>query len=192
MKPTYWIIVGLAAIIVLLVLFDRDPPAVDLTPYKTEIAILKADRQEEQARFKEIIQNSNVRAVKDSIALNAKDKRIAALEKRASQERTPEVDTIIRNSPALESFVNTQSEIIQEQKEAIDTLKASVEFHKQVNRDLITSHEAEARISKRIEGEQDVVITKLEKALKKKTKGVKAWKVATVISLVGGFFLGAQ
>lgn len=189
MKPIHYLVIALALVIAALILFDKDPGPVDLKPYETEIAILKADRQEEQARFKEIIQKSKVRSVKDSIALNAKDKRIAALEKRASQERTPEVDTIIRNSPALESFVNTQSEIIEEQKEAIDTLKASVEFHKQVNRDLITSHEAEARISKRIEGEQDVVIAKLQKALKKKTRGVKVWKVATVLGTVGAFLL---
>jgi hypothetical protein len=186
-----WIILGMAAIILLMVLFDEDPPAVDLAPYKREVAILKADRQEEQARFKEIVQKSNTRIKKDSIAINAKDKRIAVLEIKARQARTPKVDTLILNNPDLELFVNTQDSIIQVKQELIDTLKSALDFQIQVKEDLVQNHEAEARISKRIEGEQDKVIAKLEKAVKKKTNGNKFWKSVAVAGTVGAFILGS-
>lgn len=187
-----WLLILLALALVISIVTRPTNQVTDLTPFKTEIAILEADRREEQALFRSIIEKSKERTIKDSIALNAKDKRIAVLEKRAAQERTPRVDTLIRNNPDLESFVNTQSEIIQEQKEAIDTLKSSLEFQKQVNRDLVQNHEAEARISKRIEGEQDKVIAKLEKVVKKKTNGNKFWKSVAVGLGVGGFLLGSQ
>lgn len=192
MNRLWFVIFGLTAIIVFIILFDKDPPSVDLAPYERAIAILEVEKQEEQALFKEIVQKSNTRIKKDSITINAKDKRIAALEKRAVQERTPRVDTLIKSDPQLESFVNTQSEIIGELKEEVDTLKASVEFHIQVNKDLVRSSEdIQATFEQQLTHTQALADAYKKDA--RKSKRANRWlKAGAVVIGVGGLFLGAQ
>lgn len=183
------LIIVLAGVIAFLILTDKDPPSVDLAPYERAIAILEVEKREEQARFKEIIQKSNTRTKKDSISINVKDKRIRVLEVRASQERTPRVDTLIKSDPQLESFVNTQSEIIGELKEEVDTLKSSVEFHIQVNKDLVRSSEdIQATFEKQLISTQALADAYKKENRKERRKR----KIATAlipVAAVGMFFL---
>jgi ElaB/YqjD/DUF883 family membrane-anchored ribosome-binding protein len=186
-----WIILGLLILLVGYILFDKPAEKTDLEPYKIEKAILTQELREQRQHAQDIIKKAKERTTRDSIAINAKDKRIAVLEIKARQARTPKVDTLILNNPDLELFVNTQDSIIQVKQELIDTLKSALDFQIQVKEDLVQNHEAEARISKRIEGEQDKVIAKLEKAVKKKTNGNKFWKSVAVAGTVGAFILGS-
>lgn len=189
----FWLIIGLVAIVIFLILTrpSNTDNKLQEQAYKTQIAILEAEKKTGEAQFKEIVEKSGTRIKKDSLAIKRYNVEINILKKKVAVSRA-RVDTIIRDNPELAVFVSHQDSIIVIQGQQIDTLKQAYASQIRVTKDLIQNHNAQERISQRIEAEKDNRIENLEKQNRRKNLGVKFWKVATVVSLVGGFFLGSQ
>lgn len=182
------LIAGLTVVVIVLIMRDCSRPSEEWEAerkeqYDSAISELKARADRVQELQEHAIKSIAERRAKDSVVIKAKDERIATLIKQATKQRTPRVDTLILNNADLESFVNTQSEIIQEQRQEIDTLKASLEFHAKVNQDLIAQEFVEDRIEADMAIQTTMRIAELDKAAKKKGRGNKFWKgLSTVLA----------
>lgn len=151
--------------------------------FKTNIAILEADKKEIQAAQDSIGKVFVQRTRKDSLAIKRQESVIQALERKAAIQRTPLVDALVQDNPELLAFVTTQQEIISELKVEIDTLKSQAQFQRKLNEDLIIAEFMEDRIEQQMALEQTRRIDELDKAAKKKGRGNRLWKgLATVLA----------
>ncbi len=160
--------------------------------FRTEIALLEADKLEAKAQVDSIISKQQSDTERIKVVLSAKDKEIKVLKVRLIKERTPKVDTLILNNPELESFVNTQSEIIEELQIQSDTLKHALLNQEKYFMGLVVAHEAERRAGEKIITESLARVSELEKRQRKTKKGNRLLKVAGVLGAGLGLFLGAQ
>lgn len=122
LNKLWFVIFGLTAIIVFIILFDRDPPAVDLAPYERAIAIsdLKIDSLTKSNR-------ATVRRIQEDSILQAEEKQayqksITGLQARLRNKRD-RIDTLILESPALQEYVATADSVISLQSARIDSLE---------------------------------------------------------------------
>lgn len=187
----FWLIVGLVAIIIYLIISRPAPYDSNKDAYLDTLNFLRAKEASIIAQGQRIIKTYEDRVKADSLNLATKDVEIKAIKVRVIIKRIP-VQPLIDSIPTLRAFVELQDSLIQVQGQQIDTLKQAYASQIQTTKDLIQNHDAQARISERISEEKDLRIENLEKQNRRKNRGVKFWKVATVVSLVGGFFLGSQ
>jgi chromosome segregation ATPase len=185
-----WAIIGLALIIVLMILFRKPAERTDLTPYKVEIAL--ANRTIDSLSkggaklARKIAEDSILQAEEKQVF----QKSITGLQARLKEKRV-RIDSIILDRPEVKEFISMQDSVISQQAGRINTLEnvltaLRVDI-KSLNRNFDLAMEAQVQKYDALES-----INKLnEKALKKKTRGVKVWKAATVLGTVGAFILGS-
>lgn len=192
MNKLWWVIIGLAAVIVLMILFDRDPEPVSTQKWKDEINKLESEKATIKLGQTQIIQKSKDRAEADSLVIVTQEREIQHLYNKAAKARTPRVDTLIMDNPDLKSFVETQQEIIQEFKVQVDTLKAAVEFREQLFNDLVRSEQAEDSVNNQIRAVDLAQIAALTKEVKKEKKGKKFWRTMSFIFGGAGAYAGSK
>lgn len=191
MKPTHWIIIGLAAVIVFLLLTDKDPSTVDLAPYETAIAI--ADHQidsltkSNRATIKRIQEDSIIQA-EERESFKTKLNAIS----RRQDIRRPQVLQQIDSLPIVKAFIETQDSVIYFQSARIYSLELDkVELRVDIR--TITDNfirQMEAQESK-IQATQALADAYKKEA--RRSKRSARWLKAGAVALgVGGLFLGAQ
>lgn len=186
-----YIIIGLGIVIILMILFDKDPPPVDLAPYKTALAI--ADHQidsltkSNRATIKRIQEDSILQAEEKQ----AYQKSITGLQARLRNKRD-RIDTLILESPVLQEYVATADSVISFQSARIDSLeidKAELRvdiraitenFLKQIEQ-----HESKLKATEQL-------ADAYKKDARKSKRAVKVWKIAAIIGTIGAFLGGAQ
>lgn len=191
MKPTHWIIIGLAVVIAFILITDRDPPAVDLAPYETALAI--ADHQidsltkSNRATIKRIQEDSILQAEEKQ----AYQKSITGLQARLRNKRD-RIDTLILESPALQEYVATADSVISFQSARIDSLELD-KLELRVDIRAITENflrQIEQHESK-LKATEDLADAYKKEA--RRSKRSARWLKAGAVALgVGGLFLGAQ
>lgn len=186
------------AIIILLLGFivvmtcQSPPPDPAAAIYEDSVKVLKADKAIIAAQIERVIETSNYKAKVSDSLLALKEKEITRLKVKASQARTPKVDTLILDNPELKVFVENQDSVIQEQGILIDTLKSQIRFEREVRESLMTMHYDADKITANLLELRSQRIVTLEKDLKKKNRGVKFWKAAAVALGVGGLLIGSS
>lgn len=122
MNKLWFVIFGLTAIIVFIILFDKDPPAVDLASYERAMAIsdLKIDSLTKSNR-------ATVRRIQEDSILQAEEKQayqksITGLQARLRTKRE-RIDTLWRDNPALREYVATADSVISFQSARINSLE---------------------------------------------------------------------
>lgn len=191
MKPgiQFWIIAVLTIVIVYLILSRPAPYDSNKQAYTDTLTFLRAKEASIVAQGKRIIEAHRSKTKKDSLAINAKDEQIRQAKAKVVIRRVyiqPLVDSI----PELRSFIQGQDSVILIQGQQIDTLKQAYASQIQTTKDLIQNHDAQARISQRIEAEKDKRISDLEKQVRKTRRGSKLAKVLLPIVGLGAFILG--
>lgn len=191
MNKLWFVIFGLTAIIVFIILFDRDPPAVDLAPYERAIAIsdLKIDSLTKSNR-------ATVRRIQEDSILQAEEKQayqksITGLQARLRNKRD-RIDTLILESPALQEYVATADSVISLQSARIDSLELD-KAELRVDVRTITENflrQIEQHESK-LKATEDLADA-YKKDARKSKRAVRLWKVATVLGSVGMFLIGSQ
>lgn len=198
MKPTHYVIAGLALVVVLLILFQPSPPDLDQQreqAYKTEIAILKLEKDEISSRFDSVVRMSQHKGKSDSVRLSAKDKEIRGFKVKLSQLREQikeQVDTL----PEIKRFIALQDSVIEKQGEVIDTLKASVDFQVNAIKELGKIHVDSEKIADdmltKCESRLQEVTEDYRKQVRKAKRANRFLKAGAVVLGVGGFLLGSQ
>lgn len=191
MNRLWYIIFGLTAIVIFLILTRPAPYDSNKQAYTDTLTFLRAKEASIVAQGKRIIEAHRSKTKKDSLAINAKDAEIKAIKTRVVIKRII-IQPLIDSIAPLKAFVASLDSVILIQGQQIDTLKQAYASQIQTTEDLIQNHEAQARISERIEAEKDKRIENLEKQNRRKNRGVKFWKVTTVVGAVGMFLLGSQ
>lgn len=184
-----FLIAGLTVVVIILIMKDCQRPSEEKeaerkAQFEMADAINKADKKEAQARQDSIGKVWVDSLSKINVAVKAKDRRIEVLTQQVVKLRTPRIDTLLIDNPDLASYVDTLTEIVQEQKEQIDTLKAALEFTSQ----LYTQAQSEEFIEDRIENNMvqgfERRVAELEMSNKKKGRGNRFWKgLATVLGV---------
>lgn len=187
----FWLIIGLVAVIIFLILTrpTNTDNKLQEQAYKTQIAILEAEKKTGEAQFQAIVEKATLRTQKDSLAIKRYNVEINILKKKVAISRA-RVDTIIRDNPELAVFVSQQDSVIIIQGQQIDTLKQAYASQIQTTKDLIQNHDAQTSISERIEAEKDLRIESLEKQVRKTKRGSKLAKVLIPVVGIGAFILG--
>lgn len=196
-KPSTWVIVGLVFIILIFIMRDCSRPSEEKEAdrkkqYETEVAILKAEKSEIQSRQDSAVKRYKDKLEVDSINLRAQESKIQALDRKAVQQRTPRVETLIIDNPELLSFVTTQQEIITELKVEVDTLKAQAQFQRKLNEDLIIAEFQEDRAEQQMFIEQARRVDELGKQVKKKERKSRLAKILVPVAAVAGLLFGSQ
>lgn len=193
MNKLWWVIIGLMALIVGMILFDRDPEPVSTQKWKDQISAqnlkivtLKAD----SAKLSQKVAQDSVSQANEKIAhhtaIKKKDAVIANL--RANpvvvkvREETPEVDNLLTAMEAKDSIQTERIAVLENDNEELrvdmNAMKDNFGAMLQAER---TKFEASQSMNK-----------DLEKALKKSKRGAKLAKILVPVVGAGMLLLGAQ
>jgi vacuolar-type H+-ATPase subunit E/Vma4 len=198
MKLVHWVIIVLAAIIVLMLLFDKDP--VDPNKereeqFKRENAILKIEKAEISARFDSVVQTSQHKAISDSVKLSVKEKEIKGFKRQVSQLRQ-QVNDQVDSLPVVKKFIALQDSVIQKQGETLDTFRLSLAFHRNVIKRLDNLHVDSERIASEMQAKCEARLQEVTEDYRKQARKAKRanrfLKAGAVVLGVGGFLLGSQ
>jgi hypothetical protein len=194
MKNIPWYLVAaLAIIIILMILFGRgDPkPILQEKEFKTQIAILEAEKSEAIGVQDSIKERFNERVVKDSVAIRAFKVENSRLKAKVASIR-PRVVQILVDNPSVDSLVNTLDTLNQKLEIENSRLQYSLQIQGKEFIDLTVAVDSERRANEKIIMESLARVESLEKQVKKKQKGQKLLKVVAVVGTIGAFVLGSQ
>lgn len=189
MNRVWFIVFGLTVVIILLLIFDKDPEPYDTSQWKEAIQRsndkITALQQDKQKLARKIAEDSILRAEERHTFQNA----IGSLKTRLQQKRV-QIDTLILESPALRDYVATADSVIQLQAARIDTLEVSLD-ELQINMKAVNIN-----CDRMLEAERDKfkaseeLISDLEKQNRKEKRKRKLATVLIPIVGVGSLFLG--
>lgn len=187
-----WLIIGLTVVIVLLILFQPSKPDPERQIYIDSVKVLQSQKAEISSRFEDLRVYASNKAISDSVQLRAQEREITRLKVKASQARTPKVDTLILDNPELKVFVEAQDSVIHQQSVLIDTLKNQLRFERNVREQLVALHYDSDKISASLQELSEQRIVTLEKDLKKERR--KGWflKAVAIVGSVAAFIGGSQ
>jgi len=187
MKLPYYIILALTAVVVFLLLTR---PTVVKEDNSKEIALTRQiDSLQRSSTF--LLAELAKYKVEFKVAKKASDSTISGLTKKLATKKT-KIDTLIVENPALQEYVETAENLIQEQGNRIDALEGMYGRLEQRSGQLQANFEANLKAHQEREKLKDDRITVLEKKLKKKTFGNKVLQVLVVVGSIGGILLGAS
>lgn len=189
MNKLWYIIFGLTTIVVYLILSRPTPYDSNKAQYEDTVSFLRAKEASIITQGQRIIKTYEDRVKVDSVKLAAKDEQIRQAKAKVVIRRVF-IEPLVDSIPELRSFIQGQDSVILIQGQQIDTLKQAYASQIQTTDDLINNHDAQARISERIEAEKDLRIESLEKQVRKTRRGSKLAKVLLPIVGLGAFILG--
>lgn len=182
----------MALVIIALIVFDRDPPSVDLIPYETAIAIadLKIDSLTKGgAKLAAKIKSDSIKRDKQSKAYQQEVKiKSAAI---AKLKANPRVVYIRESEPTIDSLIVAYDSIGELKDRRIDTLEVSLD-ELQINMKAVN-----VNCDQMLEAERDKfkaseeLISDLEKQVKRSKRGNRRLTAGIVVSAVAGLFLGS-
>jgi hypothetical protein len=194
MKNVPWYLVAaLAIIIILMILFGRgDPkPIIQEKEFKTQIAILEAEKSEAIGVQDSIKERFNERVQKDSVAIRAFKVENSRLKAKVASIR-PRVVQVLIDNPSVDSLVKTLDTLNQKLEIENSRLQYSLQIQGKEFIDLTVAVDSERRANEKIIMESLARVESLEKQVKKKQKGQKLLKVVAVVGTIGAFVLGSQ
>lgn len=191
MKLPYWIIAALGLVIILMILFDKDPEQTDITPFEIQIAeqnlVIDSLTKGNRATFKRIQEDSIIQAEERASFLE----RYTALKGKLGQQRVI-IDTVIRENPEVARYVELADSTIQVQAIRIDSLESDLTELRVDMKSLVNnfSGQIEGHISK-YENER-AIADHYQKENRKSKRGARIWKAAAVAGSVLGVLLGSS
>lgn len=162
-----WVILGLTVIVILGIIFWPKPTDEGKRAYEDTLKSLRQEKAVIQSMQEATIKGYIARVKIDSSNVALQENKIQALERRGVIERV-KVETIIQENPDLLSFVNTQSEVIQELKVERDTLKSQLAFRDKMYTDLVSNEYIEDKIEDQMQLQASIRIADLEKQVKRR------------------------
>lgn len=186
-----WLIIGLAVVVILMLLFDKDPDPVNTQPWKDTIALKDFQIQELNLQNQALLidlREDSVRQAKEKQSFLSE---INRLSKRRDTSR-PQVQPLIDSIPPLKAFIETQDSIILTQAIRIDTLESNLSNLRIDLNEITTNFQEQLKLSQeKFEAQGEIL--KLSMKENKKIRRANLWaKVGAVALGIGGFFLGSQ
>ena len=193
MKPTHYIIIGLALVIVLMLLFDSDEPDHDTTQWKEALA--KKDIQVQAANDK--FNREHEKRITDSLAsIKSKEvheSKVKVLNATVAKLRAnPKVIEIVKENPEIDSLLQAYDSLGKQKDERIVQLEGELASSQNGH---IATEEAFKEAVLGYQGKEDLLVSendRLRRELNKKDKANTGWKILTVGGTIGGFLLGSQ
>lgn len=178
-------------VIIAMILFDKD----DLSNqqhagYQRIANEWKAKAWQAVAQSDSILSDAIKRKEKDSIVIKAQDSKIKALTTKAAVRR-PQVIERIQADTAVLSYVTTLEEVVGELQIQNDTLKSTIAFHIQVEKDLFRNSKVMQEAFEQQIIHTEALADAYKKENRKERRKVKVWKVATVLGTVGALVFGS-
>jgi hypothetical protein len=188
-----YLILGLALVVILLLLFDKDPEPYDTTAFKNTISQKEARIQELQLEFATIakkIKSDSLQALESKRVYEIKVKDLNSTV--AKLKANPKVVEILRDNPIVDSLVVAQDSVIQIQGHRIVGLEHQY-WKLSFNVEAITLNceNQLALHAERFEAQKQLSST-YQKQNRRLRRGNKLLKVGVVLGTVGAFLLGAK
>lgn len=193
MNRVWFIVFGLTAVIILLLILDKDQEPYDSSAWKEaiqrsndKITVLQQDKQKLARKIAEdsILRHEQSQAYQQDVKIKS-----AAI---AKLKANPRVVYIRESEPVVDSLIVAYDSIVQLKDDRIDELEVSLD-ELQINMKAVN-----VNCDRILEAERDKfkaseeLISGLEKQNRKERRKVKLWKVATVVGSVGMFFIAQQ
>lgn len=103
-----------------------------------------------------------------------------------------QIDTVFKDSPVLQSYLQTADSVFSMMHNRIDSLEASKQFQAALYNDLIYVSGKQITNLEMVVFQKDVVIKDQEKTIRKSRRSGKLAKVLIPVVGVGALFLGSQ
>jgi hypothetical protein len=179
-----YIIIGLAIVIVLLLLFDKDPE-VDNSAYHREIAAQNEQIAALTTRLKEKtdkFKSDSVQAIKDSVEHK---KHVSKLESRISQLKANKRVVYIREQePSVDSLITVQDSMIVRSVERVASLEGELFALRQDMSKVFTDCEARFQAQLEKENLHQAENERLAKEVKKERRAKKIFQALSVVGPV--------
>jgi hypothetical protein len=193
MKLTHWIIAAMGLVIILMILFDKDPEQVDLTPYRTAQAIADQEIKElkqSNSKLQAKIDSDSVRQTQEKEAHSSEVKKRDAVI--AKLKANPVVIKIREENPVIDSLIVAQDSLIVRHAERVAELESNLTDLRVDMKALVNNFEGQiaAHISK-YENEKKIADTYRDEN-RKIRRGNRWLKAGIVGAAVGGLFLGGS
>lgn len=188
-----WVIIGLAAVIVIMLLFDKDPEPNREAEEQLKVALAIADLKIDslsKSRTKlarKIAEDSILQAEERHTFQNA----IGSLQTRLRQRRD-KIDTLILESPALREYVATADSVIAFQSARIDSLESDKAELRVDVREITANFEAQLEAMRSKLKSTEEIAGVYKKEARRAKRSARWLKAAIPVVGVGLFLLGAQ
>lgn len=199
MKPYVWVIIGLVAVIIALILFWPDGQPDDRikereAQYERQAAIYKSELAKSDSTINALRQGYKQRAKTDSVKLKAKDKEITTWKQKAAvavaripqeaRDLYPQVDSALQAKDSVIAQTEAKNGMLQE-----SLTQVGKDFNLLLEQSQIDKRAAEQMILDCEQRHSDIMDLK-NRELKKAKRSGKLAKVLIPVAAVAGFLLG--
>lgn len=191
MKPIYWVVIGLAAVIVLMILFDRDPEPVNTQPWKDTIAKVNEQLSDSSARIQSLLKENKELKVEHRAEKESFVGQINGLKTRLAQKRV-KIDTLILDNPELAEYVAVADSTIEVQTARIETLEFQYDKLEVNMEAVVLNFEEQIKLHEQKFEAQKELTKDYQKQARKERRKATLFKVTTVVGTVGAFLLSSQ
>jgi hypothetical protein len=188
----WYIIFALTALVVILILFDKDPESVDITPYRTAQAIADQEIKElkqSNSKLQAKIDRDSVSQAQEKAAHSSEVKKRDAVI--AKLKANPVVIKIREDNPVIDSLIVAQDSLIIRHAQRVAELESNLTDLRVDMKALVNGFEGQiaAHISK-YENEKKIADTYRDEN-RKIRRGNRLLKAGAVAGIIGAFFLGS-
>jgi hypothetical protein len=193
-SPVWWVVFGLAAIIILLILFDKDPK-----PEAEKIQALEMGIAHDKLRIKELSDKN----IKDSTAhvqkvtqirdsLKREQRHGAKLSSNLARLKANPIVIQVRDSiPVIDSLVQSYDSLLESKDDQIELQGRLIVSLEDENKRITGNFIERLQLTEDNFQAQKAISDSYKKDLRKERRKVKLFKVLTVVGTVGGIFLGS-
>lgn len=190
MNRSWWVIIGLAAVIVLMILFDRDPEP-NTQPWKDTIAQKEVEIQSLAKQNQSLLNKLKEDSIREASERSSFLGQINGLKSRLAKQRV-KIDTVILENPEVARYVELADSTIQAQEIRIDTLESNLSGLRVDLGKLTANFQEQIKLHEQKFAASQEMNQELEKDLKKKKRGIKWLKAGAVAGTIAGFVLGSN
>lgn len=193
MNKLWWVIIGLVALIVLMILFDRDPEPVSTQKWKDTISQKETEIKALEGNLATILEKVKADSLQSIKSKKEYEVKVTKLNSTVAKlKANPRVIEVLKANPSVDSLVIAQDSVILASGNRIVELESEM-TDLRVNMDSVNDTFEEILQAERTKFEASQSMNKdLEKALKKEKRKGKLAKVLIPIVGVGMLLLGAN
>lgn len=193
MSKLWYIIFGLTAIIILLLIFQPNPPPADTTVWKQEIEKNRQKAEELAIKHREDSTQFAQKLAQLNAELKGKERQVVKLEGNLSRlKKNPVVIKVKDSIPEIDSVFQQYDLLLETKDNQISIQSKMIKGLEEENTRITDNFLERLQLSQAAFDNQKLIADSYKKDTRKVRRQNKLLKVAAVVGTVGGIFLGAQ
>lgn len=192
-NPLWWVIFALAGIIILLLIFQPNPPPADTTVLEDEIfkKELRIRQLTALNRFDSTASAQKLAQARDSLK-REQNRGVKLASSLQALKSKPTIVKIIQENPAVDSVFQQYDLLLETKDNQISIQSKMIKGLEEENTRITENFLERLQLSQAAFDNQKLIADSYKKDTRKARRAVRAMKVVAVIGTVGGLFLGSQ